>query len=445
MKSRFSIDTRTLQPGDTYVAIRGEKFDGHDFLEAAVKKGAARLIVDRADIERSAFFSNVEVERAPDCLGFLAREAMDRLDSLQTRVITITGSVGKTTTKRAVVAVLNRAFDVVAPTGNLNTLLGVSLTILNEVTRPNQKLVAEAGAYQRGDISKFCEWIKPSIAVVTNVQPVHLERMGSLDNIASAKGELVGALSEQGIACLNMDDARVREMRLRCKGRVIFYGHDPAADINPSCIKAEVPLLGGYRTITAMAAYAVGVALGLDDKTINAGLSDIRPEKGRLNRLRGKNGSTILDDSYNASLSSSLEALEVLRSRKESRKIAIMGDMLELGEAEAESHRQVVRSALESADIAIFVGSRMRTAVLQCSPEREISNICFFDHAEAVASLSRIFVPTAEDVILVKGSAGLRMENIVESLLAPDLAPAEALVRQEKNWKIKDPESVYNK
>ncbi len=442
MDSRFSIDTRTLRRGDTFVAIRGEKFDGHDFLEAAVKQGATRLIVDRADATRSVPTSSVEVAQVADCLTYLAQEAQKRLDDLQTQVIAITGSVGKTTTKRAVVATLDRVFDVVTPTGNLNTLLGASLTILNEITRLNQKFIAEVGAYQRGDIVNFCKWIKPSIAVVTNVQPVHLERMGSLDNIALAKGELVDALTEQGVACLNQDDLRVAEMRLRCKGRVISYGSDAAADINPSHIKVDVPLLGGYRISTAMAAYAVGVALGLDDETINAGLSGIRPEKGRLNLLPGRNDAVIIDDTYNASLSSSLEALDVLRQRKGSRKIAIMGDMLELGATEEEAHSRVVNAALEGADVAIFVGARMRSAVLRRHLAEEDSRACFSNQAEALASLSRIFTPASGDVILVKGSAGMRMENIVEALLASDLKPAEVLVRQEKSWKTKEPESV---
>lgn len=438
MESRYSIDTRTLQTGDIFVAIRGEKFDGHDFLDIAVNKGATRLIVDRADIKNIAFPPTIRVELVPDCQEFLSQEAMKRLNSLQTQVISVTGSVGKTTTKRAIVEVLDRNFDVVTPTGNLNTLLGVSLAVLNKVTRPKQKFVAEVGAYQRGDISKLCKWIKPSVAVITNVQAVHLERMGSLENIASAKGELVEALDARGIACLNLDDPRVSEMRFRCNGLTIFYGHNSSADINPSRIKVEIPLLGGYRTATAMAAFAVGVALGLNDKTINEGLSRIRPEKGRLNQLRGRNGAVIIDDTYNASLSSSLEALEVLRRWPASRKIVILGDMLELGETEEASHLNVVVSALKIADIAIFIGSRMERAIYQCPQVNGVPRACFSNQSEALASLEQIFTPKDGDVILIKGSAGMRLENIVETLLAPDLEPGGVLVRQEKSWKAKD-------
>jgi len=435
MISRISIDTRSMQVGDTFVAIQGEKYDGHNFLSKAIEKGATNLIIDRNDIDISKIPEGINIIKVENCTEFLAQEARNRLLNLETQVIAITGSVGKTTTKNAIVAVLSNFFDVISPKGNLNTLLGVSITVLNEINKPNQKFVVEVGTYQRGNIAVFCKYIQPSVVVVTNVQPVHLERMGTIDNIAIAKGEIVEAVDANGTACLNWDDFRVKAMRSKCSGKIISYGVSLDADVKPSDIKVEIPLLGDYKVYTALAAYSVGHAFGLSGDEINLGLSNIKSEKGRLNKLKGKNNITVLDDSYNASLSSALDALKVLERDDSRRRVAILGDMLELGSEEDASHEDVILTALKIADILILVGDRMNTAYKKIKELQTKKAFIFSNYRLAIDQIGEIYQPVVGDLVLVKGSAGMRMEKLVEFLLAPDINPANVLVRQEQGWK----------
>ena len=212
----YSSDTRTLQPGDTFVAVRGERTDGHAYLAEAVARGATTLIVENGAAV-SGVPGGVEIMRVPDTIVHLGELARRRLAEQRPVVVAVTGSMGKTTTRNAIATVAAQGFPVIAPKGNLNTLLGLSLTVLNELHTAEQGgagavLVAEMGAYQRGDLAQICAYIRPDIAVVTNVRPVHLERMGSIENVALAKGEIVDALTERGTACLNADEPLVAAM-----------------------------------------------------------------------------------------------------------------------------------------------------------------------------------------------------------------------------------------
>ncbi len=432
---RFSHDTRSMQPGDYYVAIHGERYDGHDFIPQALAQGAAGLVIERDLPADLVVPHHVEVRRVANSVEYLAQLAKQRIESYGTQVIAVTGSVGKTTTKRALVSVLSRYFPVVTPRNNLNTLLGIALTVVNELTSPDQKLVVEIGMYYRGIIARVCEFIPPLIGVVTSVQPVHLETMGTIENIALAKGELVEALPPHGIACLNADDPRVRAMQDRCKGRVLFYGAHPESDVHPAHITVRLPLLGSYQIYTAMAVIAVGRCLGLSDEQINQGLAELTPEKGRLVPLPGVNGVRLIDDTYNASLTSTLAALEVL-SQHETRRIAFLGDMLELGSEEQASHRAVLTYALEVADQLVLVGPRLALAWQQLAPTPRQPVALFATSQEVVAALAdaTLYQPTPGDVVLVKGSAGMRMERVVQALLSPELDSHMVLVRQEASW-----------
>lgn len=429
--TRYSIDTRTLQAGETYVAIRGERFDGHAFVQQALEKGAAGLILERfpddADIP-----PEIRLTIVKDCELHLAKEARLRLEQFQTDVIAITGSVGKTTTKRAVVAVIEQVHPVVTPKGNFNTLLGISLTVLNELHSADQKLVVEMGTYGVGNIERLCEYIRPTVAVVTNVGPAHLERMGTMEKIAQAKGEIVEALGADGAACLNYDDLRVRAMAERTEGRIIYYGRTGGLEVRPELITAAIPLLGEHIIYTAMAAFSAGVALGLDEATINAGLAKMPQEKGRLNQLAGIEGITLIDDTYNAAPASSLSALGVLAGHK-GRRIAFLGDMLELGSEEEAGHLDVVGRALDVADVLVLVGARMATAIKGIGGKADRVR-WFAGSDEVVARMGELYQPKAGDCVLVKGSAGMRMERIVKSLLHPNVDAKDVLVRQEANW-----------
>src|SRR5258708_2755796 len=429
----YSSDTRTLQPGDIFVAVRGERTDGHAYLADALARGASGLIVE-SGAAVSGVPGSVEVIRVPDTIVHLGELARQRLAELRPVVVAVTGSMGKTTTKNAIAAVAGQAFPVLATKGNLNTLLGVAQTVLNELHASGQVLVAEMGAYQPGDLAQICEYIRPAISVVTNVRPVHLERMGSIENVALSKGEIVDALPETGTCCLNADDPRVAAMAARCRGRVLRYGTAAGAEISPALIRVPIPLLGAYQVYTALAAYGVGRCLGMSDEAINTGLAQLRPEKGRLKSLPGLNGSRLIDDTYNASRDSMLAALEVLAGQPAARRFAVLGDMLELGSVEREAHREVVARALQVAGGVVLVGPRLAAAAaeLDAQPRAAFANS---KDAGAAQAVNQLLQPQPGDLILIKGSEGMRMERLTEQLIAPEVDRERELPRQDVAWK----------
>ena len=426
----YSTDTRTLQPGDTYVAIRGERFDGHDFVPQAVAGGAAAVVVDRDD----EVPDGVEVVRTDDTLAWVTSEAAAKLAASGAAVVALTGSVGKTTTKNAVLAVLAEDRPVVAAEGNLNTPLGLGLTVLNRDLDPDTTVVMEMGARIPGDIAELCRLFPPSVSVVTNVKGVHLETLGTLDGIAHEKGAIVRALGAGGTACLNADDARVRAMRDGLDARVLLYGRAADADVGPDAVTATLPILGDHALMTALAAAAVGRALGLDDATVNRGLGKIKPEKGRLVRLPGRGGSTLVDDTYNASPEATVAALRVLAGQEAERRVALLGDMLELGEGEIDQHVDVLQAAREHADLVVAVGDLMG----QAAERLEGGAVHTYPTSTALADdlgAGRPFTPGPGDAVLVKGSQGARMERVAAALLHPDTDPADVLARQSESWK----------
>lgn len=429
----YSTDTRTLQPGDTYVAIRGETHDGHDFIPDAIAKGAFGVVTER-DVEVP---DGVEVRRVEDAVRHLVEQARAKVRRAGPDVVAITGSVGKTTTKMAVLAVLGEAFDVVASEGNRNTPLGLSLLLLNSEFAADTKLVLEMGARLEGDLAELCGHFPPTVSVVTNVRAVHVETFGSIEGVQREKSELVRALGPGGTACLNGDDPRVVAMREVNRGRTLLYGTGEGCDVRPERITAELPLLGEPALYAALAAFAVGSALGMSDEAINQGLTKVKPEKGRLNKLDGRAGSVLLDDSYNASPDPTLAALRVLEGLEAERRVAFLGDMLELGEAELEEHARVLAAAVAAADAVHAVGPIMARAAERLDEAERDRVTLHGSSAELAAALraGRVYVPREGDAVLVKGSQGTRMERISEALLHPDLDPADVLPRQSESWK----------
>ena len=430
----FSTDTRTLQPGDTYVAIRGERFDGHDFVPQAVAGGAAAVVVER-DVDVP---DTVDVLRVESTLGHVTSEASAALAVSGAEVVAITGSVGKTTTKNAVIAVLRERFAVVAAKGNLNTPLGLGLMVLNRALGPETRVVMEMGARFQGDIAELCRLFPPAVSVVTNVKGVHLETLGSLDAIEREKGEIVAGLRPGGTAVLNADDPRVRAMRERHDGPALLYGRAPDADLGPDVVTATLPILGDHATMTALAAAAVGRALGLDDATINRGLEAITPEKGRLVRLPGRGGAVLIDDTYNASPEATVAALRVLADQDAERRVALLGDMLELGADEVDQHVAVLDAALAHADLVVAVGPIMARAAERSGVTRRGGAVQTYATSRELAAdlgAGRPFEPGPGDAILVKGSQGVRMERVAAALLHPDTDPADVLARQSESWR----------
>ena len=429
----YSTDTRTLRPGETYVAVRGDLHDGHDFVPQAVERGAGAVVVER-DVEVPA---HVRVTRVESAVGHLVERASEKVRQSGARVVAITGSVGKTSARAAVSAVLAEAFRVVASEGNKNTPLGLSLGLLNRDFDAESVLVLEMGARLPGDIAELCAAFPPAVSVVTAVRGVHLETLGSVEGVEREKGAIVRALGPDGVACLNGDDPRVRRMAGETEARAILFGSAPGCDLGPDTITVDLPILGAHAVTTALAAFAVGRALGMDDAAVNRGLTQIRPETGRLNRLPGRAGSVLIEDTYNASPDAALAALGVLREQDGARRVAFLGDMLELGEGEVEEHVRVLEDAARDLDAVFAVGEIMGRAIGRLGPEAQ-ARVTHVDTSAALAEALRegeAYVPREGDVVLVKGSQGVRMERVSAALLDPALDPADWLPRQSEAWR----------
>jgi UDP-N-acetylmuramoyl-tripeptide--D-alanyl-D-alanine ligase len=406
--------------------LGGERTDGHDFVADAFGRGAVAAL-----IERDVSFDCRMIDLRPDAtavtqaslpvclrvsnvLASLQDLAGYWRNKFQVRVIGITGSVGKTSTKELVWTVLSRRFRTLRSEGNLNNEIGLPLMLL-QLEPGHQCVVLEMGTYARGEITRLCELARPSVGVVTNVGPVHLERLGSLEAIAAAKAELVESLSPGGVAILNYDEPLVREMAPRTKAHVLFYGLDNRADLWADDIESEgLEGISFEMHYTALRATAVGLAEGMMWDDILAGLQDQRAQI-RLVAVPGPQGSTILDDTYNASPASTIAALNLL-AELDGRKIAVLGDMLELGSYEEEGHRLVGRRAMDVVGILIAVGPRGRiigeeALSLGMSPDR----VCLCDDNQAAIECLQATVQP-DDYVLVKGSRGMKMEEIVSAL-----------------------------
>ena len=426
----FSTDTRTIQPGDTYVAIRGETHDGHAFVGDAVAKGAAAVVVEQ---DPGPLADGVAVTVVDGAVRHLVDLASGRVRELGLETVAITGSVGKTTTRTAIGAVLRESFRVQTSEGNKNTPLGLSLTLLNADLGPDTVLVLEMGARLAGDIKELCAAFPPTVGVVTNVRGVHLETFGSLDGVEREKSEIVRALAASGTAVLNGDDPRARRMADVTAGSVVLYGTAGDCDVRPEHVTATLPILGDHAVYTAMAATAVGRALGMDADAVTRGLEAMESEPGRLRRLAGRGGSVLIDDTYNASPDAARSALDVLAGLDADRRTAVLGDMLELGETEVDQHADVLRHALDRADRVVAVGLIMARAADRVGADPRLSTAP--SSSQLADRVGDVLEVGEGDAVLVKGSQGARMERVSRALLSPDLDPADVLPRQSPQWK----------
>lgn len=450
---RTVIDSRLAGPGCLFIALRGERCNGHDFIPEAIAKGAAAVIaenppatglchvVDLRDpglnLDDLAFSIPVCLV-VPDSLKALQRAAAHWRRRHHVQVVGITGSVGKTTAKEIIAAVLSQRYCTLKSEGNYNNEIGLPLTLLH-LTARHERVVLEMGMYDLGEITYLATIALPRIGVVTNVGPSHLERLGTLERIAQAKSELPQALpaaDEGGVAILNADDDWVRAMAGQTRARVFTYGLTPSADLwadqiesrglegirfrfhyGPESLYVRLPLVGRHIVHTALSAAAVGLVEGLDWEEIIAGLHD-RTAQMRLVVVPGPAGSTILDDTYNASPASSIAALNLL-AEIEGRKIAVLGDMYELGTYEEEGHKAVGRRARDVVDILVTVGRLARIigeeAIKAGMDPRSVYLVETKD--QAIQLLQALIQPTpVGDKILIKGSRGMVMEEIVAAL-----------------------------
>jgi UDP-N-acetylmuramoyl-tripeptide--D-alanyl-D-alanine ligase len=433
--SGVAIDSRGSLAGALFVALKGERVDGHGFVLDAAGHGARGALVRDDWQPPSALPSDVALIRVDDPLVALQRLAAWWRSRHDVQVVGVTGSVGKTSTKEVLASVLSRRFETLKSEGNLNNEIGLPLTLLR-LTGRHRKAVLEMGAgYALGELTLLCELARPEIAVVTNVQPVHLERMGTLERIALNKSELVRALPETGTAVLNGDDPLVSDMREVTPARVISYGLDAVCDLQATEIESQglqgvhftlhchplgerwrvrLPLLGRHSVQTALAAAGAAYAAGMAWSDIIPALQALDAQV-RLLVVSGYNGSTLIDDSYNASPASMLAALNLL-SEMPGQHIAVLGDMLELGSYEQEGHVKVARRASVVADRLVLVGTLGRLMGEEALRVGMAPDRVFFaaDNEQVIEYLRARLRPG--DHVLVKGSRGLHMEDIVDSL-----------------------------
>ncbi len=441
--SAVVVDSRDVIPGSVFVALVGEQVDGHDYVQEAFGRGAIAALVQRPisgthttlDLRTGEVLTGFNtpiclvVEDTETAMQVAARVWRTRFP---VRVVGITGSVGKTSTKEVVYGVLSQRFNTLKSPGNRNSVLGLP-PVLFALRPQHERAVFEMAMYTKGEIARLCEMARPSVGVVTMVGPVHMERAGSLENIVAAKQELVEALPADGVAILNKDDERVMSMAAHTEARVFTYGLDPTADLwadniysmgldgmrftlhhGREALHLQVSLIGRHSVHTALRATAVGLVEGLSWDEIAAGLKTA-PGQMRLVVVEGPHGCIILDDTYNASPDSVLAALNLLKDL-DGRHIAVLGDMLELGQAEEASHRLVGRRAADITQVLIAVGKRGRVigeeAIKVGMPRQNVFIV--EEVLSAVPLLEELIQP--RDVILVKGSLGMRMERIVNGI-----------------------------
>ncbi|CAN5571742.1 UDP-N-acetylmuramoyl-tripeptide--D-alanyl-D-alanine ligase [soil metagenome] len=436
--NRVIHDSRLVEPGDLFVALHGEQQDGHAFIPAALTAGAAGVLVDEGWLQAhqgEAFDYAVIV--VPDTLEALQRLAAFWRNLYDIRLVGITGSIGKSSTKEVVAAVAAARFNVLKSVGSYNNEVGLPISVL-ELTPDTEVAVLEmGGAYRFGEITELAEIARPDIGVVTNVTHSHLSRMGSLEAIARTKVELVRALPEDGLAILNADDERVRAMAAEARCRVLTYGLTETSDLRAADVvglgsegiqftlirdgerdRVTVPLLGRHSVHMTLVGFAVGFELGMELPDVLHGFESPDVQL-RLILTPAHNGATILDDHYNANPESSNAALTLLEDLDARRRLAVFGDMLEMGDFEEEAHRIVGRRAAEVADGLLTVGDRaqyIHDEFRQIRPERLAMH---FDTKEDLTEGLRD-VMREGDLILVKGSRGVQMETVIEALRLPD-------------------------
>ena len=335
--SRAIIDSRDAGPGDLFFALRGERADAHDFVPAAFKAGAAGAVVARP-VDAPA---GASVFHVSDPLEGLQRLAANWRARHTAKVIGVTGSVGKTTAKEIITAVLSRKYSTLKTEANLNTEIGVPLTLL-KLTPAHERAVLELGMYLPGDIALLAKISRPAVGVVTNIGPVHLERVGSIGRITAGKAELIEALPADGLAVLNGDDPRVAAMSRRTNARSVLFGLSEQCDVRATDVRSrglsgfsfvlnaggattnvDCPLPGKHHVYPALAAATVALNDGMSLDEIASALAGARLES-RLTVRKGPNGSTLIDDSYNASPASMFAALDLL-SECSGRRIALLG------------------------------------------------------------------------------------------------------------------------
>ena len=426
--SGVSIDTRTLEKGQLFIAIKGENFNGHEFVHAAQQKGAAAAMVSEC------INTDLPCIKVDDTLSGLQLLAANWRDQFNLPVIAITGSNGKTTVKELVGSILSVYFkDVLVTKGNLNNHIGVPLTLLR-LNQTHQCAVIEMGMNHAGEISKLTELVKPDVALVNNAMLAHVEAFDSVLDVAAAKSEIFQALTATGVAVLNADDPNYDFFKGQIgAARFIDFGFKSSAKVTAELsylneyivlfiktpagnFEVNLKLLGQHNAMNALAATACALALDVDLRSIKKGLEQVSPVKGRLQPIRLASGALILNDTYNANPDSMKAGIDVLEQMPAAKKILVAADMGELGEKSEQLHKQIGDyAAAKHIDVFLSLGSLMK-----------LGANAFGDNGYNTLEINELLGRLADElekdcVILVKGSRSMRMERVVESLLSADV------------------------
>lgn len=427
-----STDTRTIQPGNLYIPLKGASFNGHAFVAEAFAKGASAALWSESERNPP---ENVPLIFVDDTLQALQRLAHRYRKQLPVKVIGITGSNGKTTTKDMLSALLATTYKVQKTEGNLNNHIGLPLTLLR-LKEDTEMAVVEMGMSGFGEIERLSQIAEPDAAIITNIGESHLQELGSREGIARAKLEIISGLHPNGVFVYYGDEpllqTKVQQMKLPF--HTITFGHEAGNDYYPLAISLEVngtaftvnqapeqpfflPILGKHHVHNALAAISVARFFGVSWEAIKIALAQLQITRMRMEIVKGTNGVTIINDAYNASPTSMKAALELLfELTGYDKKIAVLGDMLELGEQEIEFHRQMGEMLRpEKIDYVWTYGNLAREIALAAQDSFPEGRVRAYDDKKALAKDLRAIV-SQNDVILFKGSRGMKLEEIIHEL-----------------------------
>lgn len=438
--SRVSIDSREISPTDFFFAISGESHDGHGFAGSVIDQGVRGLVINRQKAKQLPLAAwetkNITCIAVTDTTRALGDLAAFNRRRAKVSVAAITGSNGKTTTRKLTAGVVARQFNTLASSGNFNNQIGLPLTLL-KLSPDHQWAVVELGTNNPGEIARLTEICSPDIGLITNIGPAHLEGLGSLDGVMREKGDLIKGLGPNGKAVLNADDSRALQLARKTRHEVLLYGRSKAATIRAEEIKEDGQTIsfllifgresiavqlnspGRYMIANALGAAAVGYLLGISAATVKAGLESFKPISGRMNICHLPNGVNMIDDTYNANPESMTAALATLQQmRAGGRGIFVAGDMLELGAQAPELHRQVGALAARTQVDRIYASGEHGAAVATGAQKEGLpaANTITGSREEIIEDLKGWLQPG--DWVLVKGSRGMAMEKVVQGLKA---------------------------
>ena len=424
-----ATDSRSIDAGELFVALRGEHFDGHDFVEAAFARGAGAALVERCwrGLDRATAGPLLVVDSTLHALGDIARAYRRRWE---VPVVAVVGSAGKTTTKEMIAAVLGQRYRVLKTIGSENNEIGVPRTLL-QLSPSHEVVVLELAARRIGDIRYLCSVAEPTVGVLLNIGTAHLEFFGSVEGVAKAKGELLDYLDESLTALVNADDRVVAQEVKRTKGRLLTFGFARESEFRgerlvldqKGCghfllqrVPIDLKIPGRHNAYNALAAAAVGRILGVPWEGIQGALAEFAAVSQRGAIMR-KNGVAAIDDCYNASPSSMAAALDLLSDMPGARKIAVLGDMLELGAESGPLHATVGAKAAECADMVLAAGCESAHLVAAARAAGMAQDAArHFDRLDRLGEFAAAQVRHG-DVVLVKASRAMAFERVVERIL----------------------------